>query len=205
MPNDNTDYFRGFSLKGQWSFGRYRLRKRNDSDFWYIRYTDPITKKDREKSTKRRSKRAAFEALIAFANEAELGFKEPGLGEWKKIARKMIERHRFGAKKRNLEFSITQREIERLLRENEFACCISGIKFHIGDEGFDVARNPWAPSVDRIDNRLGYVPGNVRIVCLAANIATSNWGYDILLRLANGVVRNARAKVFDDTPPPPSL
>ncbi len=184
-----------------WKIEHYRLFKRGKNGFWYIRYKDPITGKDRQKTTKRRDKRAAYEAMVAFATDTELGFRKPELKEWGKIVRDIVVRHRFGAKKRGLQFAITPKHVEKLLKENEFHCCVSGIKFHISDT--NISRNPWAPSIDRIDNRLGYVPGNIRMVCLAANIAMSNWGYDILLRLANGISRNAKAKFFDDSPPPP--
>ena len=202
MFDGDKEQLRGIGWKSDdWRYGNYRLRKSKKSPYWNIRYKDPTTGKERMVSTKRRDRRTAWEALLTFAEETELGFREPELREWGSIVKKMFERHRFGAKKRNLEFKITLKDIEGLIRANELHCSISGIKFHINDTA-DVARNPWAPSIDRIDSRLGYVPGNIRIVCLAANLAMNNWGYDVLLRLANGVVRNARAKVFDDTPPP---
>jgi len=32
-------------------------------------------------------------------------------------------------------------------------------------------RNPWAPSIDRVDNKIGYEPGNIRIVLSLWNTA----------------------------------
>ncbi len=49
-------------------------------------------------------------------------------------------------------------------------------------------RAPWAPSVDRIDSSKGYVPGNVRLVCVAANLAMNEWGEDVLARVARAYV-----------------
>lgn len=47
-------------------------------------------------------------------------------------------------------------------------CTLSKIPFE--DKG------PFSPSIDRIDSSHGYMPGNIRIVCLIANVALNNWG-----------------------------
>ena len=51
--------------------------------------------------------------------------------------------------------------------------------------------NPWAPSVDRLDNSLGYVPGNVRIVCWAFN----NMRGDFPDEVVETLVRACHAKL----------
>ena len=48
--------------------------------------------------------------------------------------------------------------------------------------------NPWAPSIDRIDNSKGYEAGNVRMVCVAANFAMNAWGEEALYELAASMV-----------------
>ena len=55
-----------------------------------------------------------------------------------------------------------------------------------------MSRNYTAPTIDRIDNAVGYVPGNVRIISQRANVLKSNGtdkeleaiGMDAQLRLA---------------------
>lgn len=45
------------------------------------------------------------------------------------------------------------------------------------------AREPWIPSLDRVDATLGYSFENCRIVCFAANMAMRQWGEGALLRM----------------------
>lgn len=63
-------------------------------------------------------------------------------------------------------------------------CEVSGIPFsHAGE------RHPFSPSVDRIDSKIGYQEGNIRIVCLIANFAMNTWGEEPLYVLAESVWR----------------
>ena len=47
--------------------------------------------------------------------------------------------------------------------------------------------HPFAPSLDRIKPELGYIMGNVRVVCFAVNRARSDWGDAILMKIVNAL------------------
>lgn len=64
------------------------------------------------------------------------------------------------AKRRNIEFTITQDYIRGLLEGSKRKCMISGYKLSINEM-----------SLDRIDSNIGYVPGNVELVHKKINIA----------------------------------
>lgn len=49
-------------------------------------------------------------------------------------------------------------------------------------------RNAFTPSVDRIRPELGYVKSNCRVVIYAVNVAMSDWGRDVLMRIADALV-----------------
>lgn len=49
--------------------------------------------------------------------------------------------------------------------------------------------HPYAPSLDRIEPALGYTKPNVRLVCFAVNRARSDWGDEVLLRIAQALVK----------------
>lgn len=132
------------------------------------------------------------ELLIQLRNGWRPGDGDSKELDWKQIARRMVRRHRIGAKVREIPFDLTASQVLRLMRAADFRCSISGIAFSRQPPEI-LARDPWAPSIDRIENRQGYVIDNIRIVCLAANLAMNEWGYDTLLRLANAVVRAAAA------------
>jgi hypothetical protein len=131
--------------------------------------------------------------LSNFISEMEGGWRPPKTGQaisWELVAKVVTLRQRNGAKSRGIPFQITAAQVFSMMRSTDFRCSVSGValsKILKGDGEVD----PWAPSIDRIDNRQGYTIDNVRIVCIAANLAMNRWGYDTLLRLARGVVRSS--------------
>lgn len=68
-------------------------------------------------------------------------------------------------------------------------CAVTGIRFSLETIN---GRKPYAPSIDRIDNALDYVDGNVRVVCVAANLAMNVWGEGVLLRIGRFMAANPR-------------
>jgi hypothetical protein len=108
---------------------------------------------------------------------------------WEEVARQAWVRHKMSSKTRGIPFEISPTVVYRAMEETGFRCAVSGIAFSrkMGRGPVD----PWSPSIDRIDNRHGYLPDNIRVVCVAANYAMNQWGQDVLLRLAKAVVRNA--------------
>lgn len=69
-------------------------------------------------------------------------------------------------------------------------CEVSGIPFVI-----DEKRSPFAPSIDRIENSIGYDPGNVRIVCHVANVAMNTWGMEPVVALVDSFLRQRNANL----------
>jgi len=53
--------------------------------------------------------------------------------------------------------------------------------------------HPFAPSLDRKEPTMGYKKSNVRLVCFAVNRARSDWGDEVLLTIANGIVKHITA------------
>jgi hypothetical protein len=100
-------------------------------------------------------------------------------------------RARLNAKgRRQLEFTLPRDDVLDLLEDCRWRCAVTRTPFSMDVCGPRNQR-PFAPSLDRIDNARGYIPGNVRIVCVAANIAMNTWGEGVLLRMLDGR-RNGR-------------
>jgi hypothetical protein len=73
--------------------------------------------------------------------------------------------------------------------ENDCRCVLTGIPF-FAHEAKGLSRNPYAPSLDRIDCRLGYTKENTRIVLYAVNVMLLDWGIDVFERVANAYRSN---------------
>lgn len=87
------------------------------------------------------------------------------------------------AAKKGIGFDL---DIDWLLQRaeaNSFCCELTGIPFFSGQFGIPVHR-AFSPSIDRIDNSLGYLKSNVRIVLLAVNVMLSDWGQPIFEAIA---------------------
>jgi hypothetical protein len=69
----------------------------------------------------------------------------------------MLHSSRGGAKRRSLEHTITRFDIFIPSKCPVFQCPFA-------------YNTPYAPSLDRIDNSLGYVPGNVQVISRRANM-----------------------------------
>jgi len=67
-----------------------------------------------------------------------------------------------------------------MLNEAGWRCAVSGQPFTLEPLN---GKRPYAPSIDRINSAIGYVPGNTRIVCVAVNYAMNVWGESVIWRL----------------------
>jgi len=88
------------------------------------------------------------------------------------VTRYLFRSARNGAKQRGLEFSITEEDL--VVPEH---CPIFGFKMEPG------GKRSTSPSVDRIDNTKGYIPGNVVVVSVKANHVKSDCSMEELKRL----------------------
>lgn len=78
-------------------------------------------------------------------------------------AKKLLQQMRSSADKRGQECTITVEQVEELLAP--MTCAETGLPLRWEGRTHD----PLAPSPDRLDSGLGYVPGNVRIVAWFIN------------------------------------
>lgn len=90
------------------------------------------------------------------------------------------------AKKNGKSFTLTEQDIHQLIDEANWRCQLTGIPFETGRRGYKFG--PFRPSVDRIDSSLGYVPGNVRLVCTSVNLALGQWGEEAFKKISIGYV-----------------
>lgn len=96
-----------------------------------------------------------------------------------------------GAKQRGIEFEISQEWLYNKILEGR--CEKTGIPFVLdADTHKDTvvskgqSRNPWAPSLDRIDSSKGYTEDNCQIVCYAYNMAKGCFDESVVEMLCRG-------------------
>lgn len=98
-----------------------------------------------------------------------------------------VRRMYFSAEKRSRDkgrsFTLTPRDLLDLVDRANGRCEISLIQFEPNG-----TRSPYAASIDRIDASKGYEKENIRLVCLAVNMALNVWGLDVALNVARAMI-----------------
>lgn len=85
------------------------------------------------------------------------------------------------ARLRNIPLTITLEDVEFMLADG--TCAATGVLLEFSSPG-----SPFSPSLDRRDRALGYVPGNVWVVCSMYNMAKNKWTEAEVLKMARGLV-----------------
>jgi len=93
------------------------------------------------------------------------------------------------AVKKGLAFTISEADLVAALHEADFCCAVSGTPFKLAGRG-KAYRSPWRPSIDRINPRQGYIPGNIRIVSVVVNTALGDWGDDVFWSMVESAMKH---------------
>jgi hypothetical protein len=103
----------------------------------------------------------------------------------RKKATNIVSNIKRRAKEKGLPFDLDKHVPEIQARIDIGLCELSGIPFVWGLRG----RCALTASVDRIIPAKGYVYTNIRLICLALNVAFNNWGEEIAFRIFEAVKR----------------
>jgi hypothetical protein len=79
-------------------------------------------------------------------------------------------------------FDLNVQEIQQ--RMDKGACEVTGYPLDLTPLASRYERRPNSPSLDRINPKNGYTMDNVRVVCLAVNMAMGTWGAGAFLPIA---------------------
>lgn len=88
--------------------------------------------------------------------------------------------------RKRAEVTIDQDYLLELYDRQQGLCALSGIKLTLATGKM----SPTSLSVDRIDNSKGYIPGNVRLVCVAINAFKSTMSDEEMLKMARALIAN---------------
>lgn len=90
------------------------------------------------------------------------------------------------ARNKGLDFNL---DLDYLMGIWDGTCSVSGIELCLGKSDLGLV-HPYAPSLDKINPKLGYVRGNVRWVCYQINVAMSEFGLEQFEELVSLFVKN---------------
>jgi len=93
------------------------------------------------------------------------------------------------SKKDKLPYDLNIEWLVEQWNKNEGRCLITGIPFDLSRIG-NQERNPFGPSIDRIDNNRGYTKDNTRLVGVAVNLAINEWGEKIFTKIVKAYLEN---------------
>lgn len=89
-----------------------------------------------------------------------------------------LNRYRSVGRKRHI-ITITEDEVVALWDQQNGKCAISNMPM------LYEFNNPRSISVDRIDSKLGYIPGNVQLLCRWVNLAKNNFSNEDIMDVLN--------------------
>jgi hypothetical protein len=102
-------------------------------------------------------------------------------GGSKDIHNALYGRWKTNAKSRNFPFELSIEYLQDVLKKQNFKCAYTNMNMlcpKTYNEKRQMTSSPYLISLDRIDNELGYIDGNVHFVCVWTNKAKGNYTHE---------------------------
>lgn len=103
-----------------------------------------------------------------------------------------LKRARSRAREKRLAFDLNLLWLKAEVESNNYACAVTRIPFRFIGPDTRKIRNPFAPSIDRVDSALGYTRDNARVVLYAFNIMLSDWGESVFESIGAAYFENKK-------------
>ena len=110
-----------------------------------------------------------------------------GTLNWTYRLRKILSKAGPRARRKGVPFTITLDWVLRQLVAQGYCCKRTGMPFQLRSERTGEARNPWAPSIDRLDCSKGYTPDNVELVAYIYNNCKNTFTHEEVVEFAEAV------------------
>lgn len=170
---------RRYKPRGSLSEEMRERQREQDREYW--RRMTPQQKA--RKNAGRRRRRAIKKANGVYQAER---YSEP----WRARASVMLCSAKSRAKRKGIEFNLTVDHVMHMLETQGYLCSMTGLPLELTAESAE--KNAWIPSLDRINNNLGYTWDNTRLVAHIVNVALNTFGRQDLLIMAEALLRNKR-------------
>lgn len=102
-----------------------------------------------------------------------------------------ISNIKVAAKKRNLEYSLTNKYLDYLFLKQDKKCFLTGLPLFTRDCNKKINKQPlYVASLDRINNSIGYIEGNVQFVHKHINIMKREHSQEYFIEMCKLVANN---------------
>jgi len=115
-------------------------------------------------------------------------------GGSKDLHNALLGRWRTNATSRNYPFTVSVEYLQSLLENQNFKCAYTNIDMlcpKTYNEKREMTSSPYLISLDRIDNELGYIEGNVQFVCVWVNKARGSYDNEVF----KGILKKFKEQV----------
>ena len=115
-------------------------------------------------------------------------------GGSKDLHNALLGRWRTNATSRNYPFTVSVEYLQSLLESQNFKCAYTNIDMlcpKTYNEKREMTSSPYLISLDRIDNELGYIEGNVQFVCVWVNKARGSYDNEVF----KGILKKFKEQV----------
>ncbi len=99
----------------------------------------------------------------------------------------LLNAARVRAKKNNLVFELDLKWLFAKLKSGKCEMCEIKFTYDAPKQGYH--HNPYSPSIDRHDPKIGYTKRNSKVVITAYNIAKNQWNQRHFRRIMRAIVR----------------
>ncbi len=123
-----------------------------------------------------------------YLNHREDRLKRAKDNYYKNFSNSLIRSLKQRAKIMKIEFDLDVNFIDEMYTAQNGKCALTKIDFMF--EKQDSSRRPFAPSIDRIDSKLGYTKDNVRLVCIVVNLSLNEFGDQVFDKMCKSYVEN---------------
>lgn len=119
-----------------------------------------------------------------------------GNADVERFFKRTLQKTRYEAvSRRNLQFKVDLKYIVEMFFKQQGKCALTGwdLEFDRGGD-FKSKINPRVATMDRIDNTLGYVPGNIQLTCSFPNFIKGSLSNNEFIDLCKLVVESQSKK-----------
>jgi hypothetical protein len=112
-------------------------------------------------------------------------------GGSKDIHNALFGRWKANAKSRNYPFEVSIESLQDLLEKQNYKCAYTNIDMlcpKTYNERKQMTSSPYLISLDRIDNELGYIEGNVHFVCVWTNKAKGSYSHETFTEILSNFI-----------------